>query len=96
MKKIIFLATGIIFLILGIIGLILPVIPQVPFLIAAALLLMRGSDRIHRRIVNSRIYREYILPQLEQYDFLLRFIDPDIKKNARDGTQYRADKKDIF
>ena len=66
MKKIIFLAAGIIFLILGIIGLILPVIPQVPFLIAAALLLMRGSDRIHRRIVNSRIYREYILPQLEQ------------------------------
>lgn len=77
MKKIFFLTAGIVCLILGIIGLMLPVIPQVPFLVAAALLLMRGSETIHRRILRSRLYTGYIFPNLKDRPFLLRLMDAE-------------------
>ena len=75
MKKIVFLIIGSVFLILGVIGLMLPVIPQVPFLILAAIFFMRGSPWLHRKIVGSSIYQEKILPFLKDYPVLRKLMD---------------------
>ena len=53
MKRIFCIVAGLICLAAGLVGLALPIIPQVPFLLLAAFLLARGSDRFRRWLANS-------------------------------------------
>jgi len=55
-----YIIAGVVLLLLGLIGLVLPVVPQIPFLLAGAVLLARGSKRVRQRIVESDVYRKYL------------------------------------
>jgi len=59
-KKVIFIPLGIICVALGIIGIVLPVLPTTPFLLLAAFLFYRSSNKLHDRLLNSKILGEYI------------------------------------
>ena len=45
---------------LGVLGIILPVLPTTPFLLLAAWLYMRGSDKFYNWLVNHRVLGAYI------------------------------------
>ena len=66
MKKIVFLIIGVIFLILGIIGLMLPIIPQIPFLVVGAIMLMLGSDKIKNYISNHYLFKDHVEPHIHK------------------------------
>jgi uncharacterized membrane protein YbaN (DUF454 family) len=51
---------GIIFVGLGIIGIFLPVLPTTPFLLLAAALFARSSDKLYNRLLNSKYLGKYI------------------------------------
>lgn len=51
---------GTIALLLGILGIFLPVLPTTPFLLLASACYMRGSDRMHRWLMNQRHLGPYI------------------------------------
>jgi uncharacterized protein len=55
-----FVVVGTIFLGLGAIGIVLPVLPTTPFLLLAAACYMRGSERMHRWLLNNRWFGSYI------------------------------------
>jgi uncharacterized protein len=55
-----FVVAGTIFLGLGSIGIVLPVLPTTPFLLLAAACYMRGSERMHRWLLNNRWFGSYI------------------------------------
>ena len=48
-----FVAVGTISLVLGVIGLFLPLLPTTPFLLLASACYVRGSERLHRWLLNQ-------------------------------------------
>jgi uncharacterized membrane protein YbaN (DUF454 family) len=59
-KRTIFTVFGTIFLIMGAIGVFIPVLPTTPFLLLAAACYLRGSERLHRWLINNRVFGEFI------------------------------------
>lgn len=59
-KKIILMIAGILCVILAIIGIVIPVLPTTPFLLLAAFLFYRSSEKLHERLLNSKVLGEYI------------------------------------
>lgn len=57
-----FTVCGIICTILGIIGIFLPVLPTTPFLLLAAFLFTRSSQRLMRKLEASKAYHTYVIP----------------------------------
>ena len=57
MKKAFYILLGFIGLGLGFVGAVLPLLPAFPFLVLAAFGFARGSDRLHRWFINTRLYR---------------------------------------
>ena len=57
MKKAFYIFLGFIGLGLGFVGAVLPLLPAFPFLVLAAFGFARGSDRLHRWFINTRLYR---------------------------------------
>lgn len=53
-------AAGTFFLALGIIGIAIPLLPTTPFLLLAAACYLRGSERMHKWLLNHRWFGEYI------------------------------------
>ena len=59
-KKRILIGLGFIAIILGVLGIILPILPTTPFILLAAYLFSKSSDRFHRWLVTHRILGQYI------------------------------------
>jgi len=59
-KKIFFVSTGVLMVALGAAGIVLPLVPTTPFLLLAAYLFARSSDRLHRWLLNHRHLGPYI------------------------------------
>lgn len=51
---------GILCVALGVLGIFLPLLPTTPFLLLAAFLFARSSDRLHSYLMNHKILGEYI------------------------------------
>ena len=56
----VYIVVGTVALIVGAVGLFLPVLPTTPFVILAAACYYRGSDRLHKWILNSKWFGETI------------------------------------
>jgi uncharacterized membrane protein YbaN (DUF454 family) len=59
-KRMLFVLVGTLFLAIGFIGIIVPVLPTTPLLLLAAACYLRGSERLHRWMINNRIFGEFI------------------------------------
>ncbi len=58
--RLLFVSTGSISVVLGSIGMFVPLIPTTPFLLLAAALYLRSSDKLHNWLMNHRIYGKYL------------------------------------
>lgn len=58
--KIIFNLLGSVFVMLGVVGMFLPLLPTTPFLLLASACYVRGSERLHRWLMNNRYLGAYI------------------------------------
>lgn len=58
--KIVFNLLGSVFVMLGILGVFLPLLPATPFLLLASACYVRGSERLHRWLMDNRYLGTYI------------------------------------
>jgi uncharacterized membrane protein YbaN (DUF454 family) len=59
-KKILLIAAGTFFVALGIIGIFIPILPTTPFILLAATLYSRSSQKFYDWIINNKIVGIYI------------------------------------
>lgn len=57
-KRLIWLTIGLISLVLVGIGVILPMMPYFPFLMLSAFCFAKSSERLHKWIVNTKLYKD--------------------------------------
>ncbi|MDD5852610.1 MAG: DUF454 family protein [Lachnospiraceae bacterium] len=81
MKKIVFLIIGVVLMILGIIGLMLPVVPQIPFLVAGAIMLMLGSEKIKNYISNHHLFKDHVEPHIHKGKWISEIWEKINKEN---------------
>ena len=60
LKRSLFILAGTVCLIIGAIGILLPILPTTPFLLLAAACYYKGSERMHRWLLNNKWFGNYI------------------------------------
>jgi hypothetical protein len=60
LRKAIFIVAGTISLVSGAVGIFLPILPTTPFLLLSAACYYKGSERMHRWLLNNRLFGSYI------------------------------------
>ncbi len=60
MRKTVYAAAGFICLGIGVLGVVLPILPTVPFLMAAALLFARASQRLDAWFKDTSLYKKHL------------------------------------
>ncbi|HET9529579.1 MAG TPA: YbaN family protein [Blastocatellia bacterium] len=58
--KIVFNMLGSVFVMIGVLGMFLPLLPTTPFLLLASACYLRGSEKLHRWLMNNRYLGPYI------------------------------------
>jgi uncharacterized protein len=58
--KILLNVIGSLAVVLAILGIFLPLLPTTPFLLLASACYVRGSERLHRWLLNNRLFGEYL------------------------------------
>lgn len=71
-KKALFLIVGLISLILGIIGIFLPVFPTTPLLLLTSYCLLKSSNKLNEKFMQTKIYEKYVNKFQEQGGMTLR------------------------
>lgn len=56
MRNYLFIFLGAVSLLLGLVGILVPVLPTTPFVLLAAALFIRSSDRLYGWLVSSRLF----------------------------------------
>ena len=64
--KYFYIGLGFLFLIIGLIGIVLPFLPTTPFLLLTVFFFAKGSERVHRWFVGSKIYQDHLKDFHEQ------------------------------
>lgn len=59
-KQILLISLGTLFIGIGIIGIIVPILPTTPFLLVAAALYARSSQKFYNWLINNRVFGKYI------------------------------------
>ena len=60
LKKALFIFLGMVSLVIGAVAIVIPGIPTTPFLLLAAALFMRSSDRLYQKVISNKIVGPYI------------------------------------
>lgn len=58
--KLVLNAVGVVSVVLGVIGIFVPLLPTTPFLLLASACFLRGSERLHHRLLTNRVFGKYI------------------------------------
>ena len=54
--KVLYLIAGMICLLLGLIGVVLPLLPTTPFVLLAAFCFSRSSEKLHRKLLENKLF----------------------------------------
>lgn len=71
-KKRLLILAGTICVGIGIIGIFVPILPTTPFLLLAAFCYTRSSNRLHRWLLNNRLFGAYVKNYIEGRGMPLR------------------------
>ena len=58
--KYVWLSVGCIFLGLGVLGVFLPILPTTPFILVTLFCFAKGSDRMHRWLLSTKLYQNHV------------------------------------
>ena len=58
--KYVYMSIGILATALGFLGAVLPLLPTTPFILLAVFCFAKSSERFHKWLINTKVYKEYV------------------------------------
>ena len=72
LKKLIYLLVGLIAFILGAIGIFLPLLPTTPLFLLTSFCLLKSSDRLNEKFMETKLYEKYVKSFVEKGGMTLK------------------------
>lgn len=72
LKKFIYLIGALISFTLGVIGIVIPLLPTTPLLLLTSICLLKSSDKLNKKFMNTKIYNKYVKSFKEQGGMTLK------------------------